>query len=185
MSNRQIYGGVYHAIFDYVRQRHGVEGVDILFAKAKEKGFSGPVLEKEYKIGKKYSFDDHVLYLKSYMERFGEADFDRMSRETANKKGIVGFFIKWTGSPELLIKKAGEYWPNFHDFGKLEGVIENNNKGYVRGHDISTDPIFCRSLTHYFRGIMDNLRLKEINITKTKCVHKGGKHCEWEITWEK
>lgn len=183
MSSRNVYGGVYHAIFDYVQERHGVEGVNILFKKAKEHGFTSPVQKKDYKIGKKYPFDDHLIYLKSYMELYGEADFDRMSKETANKKGIVGFFIKWKGTPELLIRKAEEYWPNFHDFGKLEGIIDNDNMGYVRGYDISLDPIFCRTLTHYFKGIMENLRLKEIMVQKTRCVHSGDKYCEWEIHW--
>ncbi|UCH89563.1 MAG: hypothetical protein JSV49_02645 [Thermoplasmata archaeon] len=184
MSDRHVYGGVFHPMFEYVRERHGVEGVDKLFRKAMERGYTSPIQQKEYKIGKKYPFDDHLIFLKSYIELYGEADFDRMTRATANKKGIVGFFIKWKGTPELLIKKAGEYWPNFHDFGKLEGIIENDNTGYVRGYDISLDPIFCRSLTQYFTGIMENLKLEEFMITKTKCVHKGDNNCEWEIHWK-
>ena len=35
MGERNVYGGVYHAIFDYVQERHGVEGVNILFKKAR------------------------------------------------------------------------------------------------------------------------------------------------------
>jgi len=184
LVDRHVYGGVFQARLDYVKEHHGKDGLDRLFKTAKSHGYKGPVNIKEFKVAKPYQFDFLLILMKAYVETFGKSDFAKMSREAAKRKGIIGFFIKWAGSPDLLIKKAQEYWPNFYDFGRLEGEIINDNTGIVRGYDISPDPIFCGSLTDYFTGVFDNLNLKELNVKQVKCVHEDDKLCEWKISWK-
>lgn len=156
-----------------------------LLAHAKKNGYSGPMKRDDFKIAKPYPLEYLLIIMHSYIDLFGEKSFDRMAREAAKMRGIIGFLVKWAGSPDLLLSKAQEYWPKFYDFGRLEGEVLDKNKGLVRGYDVSPEPMFCRSLGNYFIGIFENLRYESINVNHVRCVHRGYEFCEWEMVWSK
>ncbi|NPA74628.1 MAG: hypothetical protein GXO25_00930 [Euryarchaeota archaeon] len=185
MSNakRNAYGGVFVARLKYIQEKYGTDGVRRVFAEMKKEGYKGPMSISEFKLGIKYPFEDLMVLFRAIDKLYGRRVLNASSRASAKKTDVVGFFLKWAGSPELIIKKAGEYWGKFYDFGRLEGEADEN-KGVVRGYDISPDPLFCEVLTYYYYGIFDNLRLKNVHVKHTKCVHRGDEHCEWTFSWE-
>jgi len=171
-------------LFEYARERHGSDGLLIILHKMMERGYGGPKSSQDFKAARKYSLSHLELFLETYLATYGDADFDRMNREVAKKRGVVGFLVKWAKTPESLLMAAGEYWPNFCDYGKLEGKVENRHSGVLIGTDICPKPIFCRAFTSYFMGIMDNLRMKSVAVEHTKCSHKGASCDEWTISWK-
>ncbi len=185
MVERHAYGGVFHARLTYVFEKHGQGGLDRLFKKMNEMDYGGPESIGEFKIAQKYPMEYMIILLESYVELFGEEDLARMSREAAKKRGIVGFFVRWAANPNTLVKKASEYWPNFYDFGRLTGEVLDEEKGVLRGYDISPAPIFCQSLSSYYKGIFENIRIKDIMVIHTKCQHRGDDHCEWKLDWKR
>ena len=183
MAEKNVYGGAMQARFEYARERHGSDGLLIIVHKMMEKGYDGPKSSKDFKVAKKYPLAHLELFLETYLATYNEADFDRMNREVAKKKGVIGFLVKWASSPEALLKAAGEYYPNFYDFGKLEGRVLDKHTGILIGTGVCPKPIYCRALTSYFMGIMDNLHLKSVTVEHTKCAHKGEGCDEWKIRW--
>ena len=184
-DGKHAYGGVFQARLQYAIEKHGKKGFENLINMMKEHGYAGPESIEEFKASQKYPLNYLVIMLESYGELFGEEDVYRMTREASKRKGIAGFFIKWAGSPELVIKKAPEYWPQFFDYGHMSGEVLDEKSGIIHGFNVSPDPRFCDVLSEYVRGVLDNIRTKAISIEHNKCVHKGDEHCEWYIKWER
>ena len=171
------------ARFDYIKETHGPKGVAELFSKMRDRGYLGPTRPNDFKIAQFYPVDCILILFDSYIEMYGDDAFDLMAREVAKRKGVVGWFVSWAGTPEAVIKRASKYWPNFYDFGKLDGKVEGN-VGTLIGHNVSPSPMFCRVLTNYYLGILEYIRAKGPATEHTKCVHKGDPHCEWKLTWK-
>lgn len=183
-SNRMVYGGVFIARFRYIEEKYGTDGLKSLIEEMKSMGYDGPSDPHNFKIGAKYPFEYLLILFRAIKIKYGENVLWVSSKAVAKKKGIVGFFIRWAGTPDTILKKASEYWPKFYTFGKLEGDVINEREAVIRGYDISPDPIFCEVLTHYFEGVLENLPLKNLNVEHTKCVHRGDEHCEWHFSWD-
>ena len=169
MWENNAYGGVFQARFAYVREKHGKKGVDDLLKKMKSRGYTGPMDPKEYKTSGKYPIEYLSMMLRAYKELHGEKAFQRMTRESAQRKGIVGFVIRWAMTPEAILMKSAEYYPNFFDFGTVEGEITGENSGRLIGKDVSLAKFFCQVMTQYLIGVFEGLRLKEFDIKHTEC----------------
>lgn len=184
MAGGHAKGGVIITRLEHIEEKHGRDAVKKVIARMKEKGYEGPTKTQDFKMAQSYPIDFVLLLVESYLEIYGEDKLDDMSRDVAKRKGIVGWFFKWAGSPEIVLKKAGSYWPNFYDFGRLEGQANGDGKGVLRGYDVSPAPLFCESLTSYYKGVMEYVQAENARVVHTKCVHTGAKHCEWELQWE-
>ncbi len=182
-DDKKCVGGIYFSRIAYVREKHGIDGMNKILKYMKENGYKGPMSDSEIKIAKMYPMEYNIMFLKAYKELFGERNFKRMARAAPKKKGFVGMFLKWAGTPEMLIKKAGDYWKKMYNFGELKGEIIGENSGIIKGFGVSLDPIFCDFLTEYFIGVIENTNAKNIECTHVKCIYKGDKECEWKITW--
>ncbi len=182
----RVAGGVFRARIDGIKRRYGSEGVKKIYEYMTKHGYQGNPDLENLKIKDLFPLRDFLLFLHGIAEVYGENELRRNSREAAKKKGIVGIMIKWAGTPEILLRKASEYWPEFYNFGKLKGKVLGEGYGVIIGYDISPEPFFCNIvLTEYFYGILGNLKLKDLSVVHTKCVHRGDDHCEWELKWKK
>ncbi len=182
---KKCVGGILLSRISYVREEYGNEGMERLWKHMKEIGYDGPTDEKDIKIAKMYPMDYNILFLKAYRELFGESDFVRLARGAPKKKGFVGLFLKWAGTPEMLIGKAGYYWKKMYNFGELRAEIAGKNSASIKGIDVSPDPVFCNFLTEYFIGVMENTSVKNIECEHVRCIHKGDDKCEWSLRWGK
>ena len=187
MNTDSLYvaGGVFHARIAEIKRRYGSDGMKRIYDFMRKKGYREPLDLENLKVKEMVPFQVFLLFLKGIEEVYGKNELRRNSRTAAKKKGIVGMIIKWAGSPDLLIRKASEYWPEFYSFGRLEGEIIEKGHGIIRGYNVSPEPFFCEDvLTEYFHGVMENLNLKNLEVKHTKCVHRGDEHCEWDMRWE-
>ncbi|MDG6220547.1 MAG: hypothetical protein QCI38_03765 [Candidatus Thermoplasmatota archaeon] len=184
MTGGRVRGGVLITRFEYIQDKHGSSALKVLKEDMRERGYLGYKNHYDFRMTDFYPVDHLLVLLDSYMELHGEEAFDTMSRDMAMRKGVVGWFVSWAGSPGIVLKKAGRYWPEFYDFGELEGKIINENEGVLIGKKVSPKPIFCRVLTHYYRGVLEYLRTKDFQLEHTLCQHQGDPHCEWHVTWD-
>lgn len=171
------------AVFGPIKKKHGVDGLKSVLERMESKGYYGPESMDEFKLGEKYPFSYYHYLLESYREIYGEKNFERVLNESARTTGIIGFFAKWLTKPDLAVAKAGEYWPKFFDFGRLEGEIVGERKAVVKGYDVSDSPLFCRSITYYFEGVFQTWEVNFIKVNHTKCTCDGHNHCEWILEW--
>jgi len=180
---KHIYGGGFLARLDYAKSKHGSEGWDRLMSTMVERGYNGPKNPQEFKLKDKYPLDSLIIFYESYRDIFGQDAFFRMSRSAPKKKGIVGWFMRWAATPDIVLNKAGEYWGHFYDFGRLEGELTGKNSGMLTGHDTFTTPLFCQGLTHYYLGVFDSINVSNGTCMHTDCVGNGDRFCRWEVGW--
>ena len=182
-EEKRCVGGIFFSRIAYVQEKHGKDGVNRLLEQMKRNGYRGPMSEKEIKVAKMYPIEYNILFLKTYRDMFGERNFKRMARASPKKRGFVGMFLKWAGTPEMLINKAGDYWKKMYNFGELKGETTGENSAIIKGSDVSVDPIFCDFLTDYFIGVIENTNVKNIECSHVKCIYGGDDECKWIITW--
>ncbi len=182
LVGRNVYGGLFLARFPYVMEHFGSPGANKLLKEMINNGYEGPRTIKEINRSAKYPLKNLCVYNKAFVDLYGEKHFNKMIGDSTKRKGIVGVFVKWAGTPEMVIKKAPEYWKKFYDFGRLESRLKEDGKGIVRLLDGRVNSSFCNSLTNYYKGIGKVIGY-ELRVEQTTCVFKGSDYCEWEITW--
>ncbi len=183
MVGNNVYGGVFIARFDYIREKHGVKGLDLLKKRMRDQGYTGPLEMAGFKIAKAYPFSYYTALLDGCMEVFGEAEFANMSRLVAMRKGIVGWFVKWADDPGKIMEQAGHYWSKFYDFGRMEGEVTGDGQAIIRLFDVPSNPTFCMTLTNYFEGVMANTNANDVSVEHVKCISKSGDKEEWIVKW--
>jgi predicted hydrocarbon binding protein len=179
-----VYGGALQARLKVVLERHGKDGLKKMIKDMKKAGYSAPKEIDSIKAKGKYPLTDFLILLYTYRDIYGRRALDEMSRQAPKKKGIVGAFLKWAGTPKLLIRKAGEYWPQFYTFGELNGSVITDTKGLLIGNGICSDELMCDSLSEYFRGVLENAKVKNVKCEHSKCELKGEKIGKWVLTWK-
>jgi hypothetical protein len=182
LGEKMVYGGVFHARFHYVKKKFGVLGLRKQLDEMNRAGYDGPQRMRDMKLSSKYPVEWVSIYNEAFVDLFGEKHFARMSRDSASRGGILGQFMKWDETPELVIRNAPEFWPLFYDFGKIKTEVTGEGQGMIQLTDGKIDPLFCKSLTNYFAGIGDAI-CTSLDVTHTACVFEGGESCEWEVKW--
>jgi len=183
-EDKMLYGGTLQARFRAVQERQGVDGLLKLVKKMKKQGYSGPTYLEQIKAKGQYPLTDLLILLHTYKKLWGEEALWEMSTKAPQKRGIKGMFIKWAGTPKLLVHKAGGYWDQFYAFGELNGSIITTNKALLIGNDICVDEIMCESLAYYYKGVLEMAKVKKVKCEHAKCELRGDKIGKWVLTWE-
>ncbi len=184
VDGKHVYGGTFVALLKYIPEKKGKRGLESLFKKMVDNGYSGPTAIKDYKLKIRYELKDYLIFMHTVDSMFGPEATNEMSRYAPKRKGIVGWFVRWAGTPNMLVKKAKEYWPQFYDYGTLDGDIIEEGKGILTGKSICISPILCRAHTWYYKGAFESIGLKNVNGVHTKCECKGDEFGEWTMAWE-
>ena len=184
LTGKNVYGGVFLAHLPYIMTHFGRSGANDLMKKMIKNGYKGPTTIREINRSAKYPIQYLCIYNKTFIDLFGEEHFEKMARNSAKRKGVVGVFVRWAGTPRVVIKKSPEYWQKFCDFGRLESKLEEEGRGILRLFDGRVDSLFCKYLTNYFTGVGEAINY-EVAVRHTKCVFEGSDYCEWEISWGK
>ena len=182
LIGRNVYGGIFLGRFPYILEHFGNSGANELLKEMIKNGYGGPRMLREINRSAKYRLKDLCIFNKTFIDLFGEDDFYSMMKDSAKRRGIVGVFIKWAGTPKLAIQKGPEYWSKFYDFGIMESKIVEDGCGIIWLKDSRVNSLFCASITHYFRGVGEAIGYK-LKVEHTKCVFKGDNICEWELIW--
>ena len=182
LTGKNVYGGLFLAQLPYIKEHFEKSGANDLMKKMIKNGYKGPTTIREINRSAKYPIQYLCIYNKTFIDLFGEEHFEKMARNSAKRKGVVGVFVRWAGTPRVVIKKSPEYWQKFCDFGRLESKLKEEDRGVLRLLDGRVKSLFCKYLTNYFMGVGEAINYK-VAVRHTECVFKGSDHCEWEITW--
>ena len=183
LDSGHVRGGAIVTRLGYIEEFHGKNAVKQIFQKMQEEGYAGPIKTDAFRIAESYPIAHFIRLLEAYMDTYGEEAFVKMAEAQPKRKGIVGWFMSWAGSPEAVLKRVDKYWSEFYDFGKLEGKTTGPGEGKIIGRGVSPAPVFCKNLTSYYVGVMEFIKTPETNVVHTKCVHNGDEHCEWLFNW--
>jgi len=178
--DRNVYGGALYARTSCLKHKYGSDGMQNVLSEMKKLGYTGPTQLSEIRPKQKYP----VRYLQqmnqAIINTYGEEKLWQIAQEAAKRKGIVGVFLKWAATLEMIMKRAPDHWPEFYDFGTMK-TERTGNRYKLMLHNAYIDELFCKYLTNYYMGILKTANIKG-EIIHTKCVGKGDKYCEWQIS---
>ena len=178
--DRNVYGGVLYARVSTLKHKFGKDGLREILNEMKKIDYSGPTEIAEIKPKQRYPVEYLQQMNQAILNIYGEEKFQQIARDTAKRKGIVGVFVKWAASLEMIMTRAPEYWSEFYDFGTMK--TERIDGGYkLILHDAYVDPLFCKYLTNYYGGILVSANIRG-EIAHTKCEGRGDSYCEWQVT---
>ena len=177
--NRNVYGGALYARVLSLKHKFGMEGLQQTLAEMKKMGYAGPTDIEHIRPKQKYPIEYLQQMNQAILNIYGEEKLQQVAQDTANKKGIVGVFLKWAVTMEMIMKRAPDYWSEFYDFGTMRSESSGNEHKLIL-HDAYIDKLSCKYLTSYYKGILKVANIKG-DISHTKCVGRGDDHCEWEI----
>ena len=177
--DRNVYGGALYARALTLNHKFGKDGLHQILSEMRKTGYTGPVEIADIKPKQRYPVEYLQQMNLAILNEYGEEKFQQIARDAAKRRGIVGVFVKWAASLEMIMERAPEYWSEFYDFGTMK--TERTDEGYkLILHDAYVDPLFCKYLTNYYWGILVSAKIKG-EIVHNKCQGRGDGHCEWQI----
>ena len=98
--------------------------------------------------------------------------------------GGVFKFVKSILSIQRVVGRASAYWSRYCDVGELTVIDSSANHYIVRlteFPDIAEE--HCHMICGWMRGLGDGARAEDVDIRKTRCVHRGDPYCEYQGNW--
>ena len=177
--DRNVYGGALYARVSTIKHKYGKDGLQDVLNEMKKTGYLGPTEITEIEPKQRYSVEYLQQMNQAMLNVYGQDKFQQIARAAAKRRGMVGVFVKWAASLEMIIKHAPKYWSEFYDFGTMKtGTIDGGYKLML--HDAYVDPLFCKYLTNYYWGVLISANIKG-EIVHNKCQERGDGYCEWQI----
>ena len=153
-----------------------------------------PVFAKQIFHSELYPYEGFVELVHLLARRLGaSAGIDagtfahELGRASA-REDLKGIFqvAALLSSPEKAVHRAPSYWTRYCDTGTM--VEEEIRPGYFRialeGFP-GIDPLHCKLIEGWNEaGIASTWGTKNVRVTQTECVHRAGKRCVFEGTWD-
>ncbi len=172
---------------EYIRRKEGEEALGKIKEKMKELEF--PLSLNQIKSLQWINEGLNSLFVvtaKSVLN-WGDGDVFEMGRNVPKISFITRVAIQYyLVSVEKIAKNADKYWKKYYDFGSLETVQFDKQKGLgiFREKGFKTHPIVCTMHAGYFKGVAElALKDRSIDIKQTASVHKGDNYNEYLIKW--
>ncbi len=183
----KVRGEVFRTHAEYIKFREGEEGLKKLEEKMEELG--APINFEETKSFEWVREGVSSLSIITAKEIFNWTDEDvfEMGRYAPKASFIIKVLIRYFVSTKKVFEEASKYWDKHFDFGSLEPVEYNEEKGIIRLiiRGFKTHPITCIFHAGYFKGVTEfTVKSNKINVEEVKCIHKGDDFHEYLITWK-
>lgn len=173
--------------FEYVKEKEGEKGVELLKKKIKE---WGDLIDYEkVKATEWYPVGLRAISLLAIKETFGWGDEEikDLGNSAPKYSFIVKMLLKYFLSLKRSVEETPTYWAKHYTVGRLEPVILDEEKKYLvlRLHDFKIHPILCTYYLGYFlRFGQYVIKSDKITIEETKCMFKGDPFHEFVVKWE-
>ncbi len=171
----------------YIRENEGEEGVVAVKEKMKELGhpfeFDKAVSLKWYPVG--YS----PLVIVIAKEIFNWSD-DRIFDMGASAVKFSFFFkmaLRYIVSINKLADNCPSHWRKYYTIGDIRAIGFDEEKKQIIAEikDFDVHPVMCFYLQGYILQMLRYvIKGTDISIREIMCVHKGGSHEEYLITWK-
>lgn len=83
----------------------------------------------------------------------------------------------------LVFSRFPAIWSKLYRPGVLTVRSHTESSGVFELRGFSGDPLFCYLVQAWLEAACRHLKLKDVDIAETMCVHKGGGCCRWEAAW--
>ncbi len=182
-----VRGEIFRTHAEYIKLREGEEGLRRLKEKMKELG--APINFSETKPFEWVREGVSSLSIVTAKEIFNwtEKDVFEMGRYAPKVSFIIKLFVRYLVSPKKVFEEASKYWDKHFNFGSLEPVEYNEEKGIIRlrVRGYKTHPTLCIFHAGFFKGIIEfTIKSNKLDIKEVKCMHKGDDFHEYLITWK-
>lgn len=84
---------------------------------------------------------------------------------------------------DVIMDRFHIVWEKLYRPG-IFSVLSSNNTGAVfELSEFSSDPLFCPMIEGWLKVVANYLKLKNLSIKETSCIHRGQQSCRWEVSW--
>ena len=182
-----IKGGVkgteIRAIGQYIKKRHGEEGLWLIEKKMKDIGYSfyfNKIETSSWYLEALYTSVGFVA-----QEVFGWKDLYDYGYNSPVFSFGLKMFIKFA-SVKSVFESAPRYWNRFLDVGELESYELNEKKKYIilRIKNFKFHSSTCRFFAGLFLRIVEFTINRKGTVKETKCRFRGDPYDEFLISWK-
>ncbi len=171
---------------EYVKRKHGEEGVKKLEEKLSELGVE--IKLNEINPSEMINEGINALSIITSREIFNwtEDDTLELGRFSLKVSFLTKSVIRYFVSLKMIINAAPKLWKAYYDFGELKVTefSEQEKTMILRKKGYKTHPTICLQHKGYFLAAMEFILGKEkVTIEETKCVHRGDDYDEYVIRW--
>ncbi len=181
----RVRGDVLSASLKYILEKEGEEELEKIEKALYQHGY--PFKIKNSKQFLFYPVQTEVLIALLAKEIFNWTDEDiyEMGIGATKVSFIVKMSFPFFVSTSRLFKGTAHFWKKNYDFGELEPVMIDDEKGIgiIRIKDYDIHPVSCLYNAGYMVGATRLVFKGDVKIKETKCVHKGDPYHEYVINW--
>lgn len=183
-----VKGDLIKSFHDYIIREKGEEGVALVERRFKELGW--PIKFKDVFTFKWYPESflclTHVVFLEVF--DFDESKAFELGYNVPLGSIIIKMIMRYFISPEKALKNISKFWQKYFDFGKMECIDYNIEKGYAF---LKLDGFkkFHPLVYEYLRGYISKtaemiINSKNIKTEQIKSLYKNDPYDEFKVTWE-
>ncbi len=179
-------GEVFRLYEEVIKEKHGKEGVEKVEGKLKEIGY--PVKLSKFKSLGIESEALSVVVILTIKEVLNWTDEDifYLGWFAPRYSFIMKMLLRHLSSIDQVFENASKYWKKHYDFGELETIKLDKEKGIavirIKGYDFH--PVICTYWRGYFTSIVElSVPKSEVKVKENSCIYKGDDYHEFEINW--
>ncbi|MFH1684363.1 MAG: hypothetical protein ABIA67_05735 [Candidatus Margulisiibacteriota bacterium] len=179
----QVKGVVFQTDAEYVKKKHGQEGINKIQNRFKQLGC--PFEYDKAKALEWFPIGWRALSLLVIKETFGlsNEDLKEMGNLAPKFSFLVKLFMKSFVSPKMTVEHASEFWKKHYTTGKFEAEYRGDeNRAIIKIKDFPLYPEVLKYLEGYFQRIMQYTVGKDVQC-KTIKNSPEEKSFAFEITW--
>jgi hypothetical protein len=113
--------------------------------------------------------------------------FARRAGEYSGAEALSGVYRAFAMllTPTALLSRAAAVWHSLYTEGVMHVEGETSSGARVILTDFPSHPIGCARVAGWLTGLAARCGTKNPRATHPTCIAKGGKQCEWLLSWDK
>jgi hypothetical protein len=84
----------------------------------------------------------------------------------------------------LVLNRAQLLWSKFYRPGCFKVCSSHQAGAVFELTGFESDPHLCVLVEAWLRVAGEILKLKDVEVSETACIHKGADRCRWEVSWQ-
>jgi hypothetical protein len=84
----------------------------------------------------------------------------------------------------LLLKRSQFMWSRLYHPGHFKLRSSHETAAVFELTGFHSDPLFCTMVEAWLRTAGEILKLTNVEVSETACIHDGAGRCRWEISWQ-
>ncbi|MBD3208377.1 MAG: hypothetical protein GF370_02910 [Candidatus Nealsonbacteria bacterium] len=181
----KVRGATLRAYGDFIRQKEGEEGLNLLEDKMSELGFENKLGDMKAMEFYPVSLQGIVLELISKLFNYDNQKYQEMGRFSAKFSLVVRMFMKYFFSEEQMQEKGPQIWKKSYTVGDFELAEYNEEEKRVvlKLKNFKLHPMHGQVLIGYFASVLQMIGGNVARGTEVKSPFKGDKYYEFLMEW--